>query len=137
MDVIIVKATPRDITVEPTRIGFSQAAATRTVQWLAVGSGIRIDAVEFKDPNAPIQNLHAVPNGWEGTWSTANQGIWGYIVTVSVNGVPKPPLDPEIENGPPGGGMGEDDEDDEDMEDDDDEDDEDDEDEVEEDGERW
>ena len=103
MAIIVVKATPRDITVEPTRLGFPSGSGPKTLRWLAVGTGTVIDLVEFKDAGAPIQDLHQVNGGWEGTWLTADQGIWGYTLTITVDGNQMPPLDPEIQNGPPEG----------------------------------
>lgn len=103
---IIVNPAGRDITVQPTRVGFQVNSGTKSLRWIPVGNGAAIDELQFDSEAAPIENLARQPNGeWTAEWLTDGQPqeIWKYSVTVSIGGRELPPLDPEVENGPPGG----------------------------------
>jgi len=108
---IIVNPAGRDITVQPTRVGFKVNSGTKSLRWIPVGNGAAIDDIRFDSGSAPIENLTPQANGeWTANWATDNQPeeIWKYSVTVSIGSTQLPVLDPEIENGPPGGFEGDD-----------------------------
>lgn len=103
---IVVNAAGRDITVQPTRVAFRGNSGIRSLRWLPAGNGVEITAITFDSPDAPVTNLDKQPTGeWTATWDTSDskRGTWKYSVTIAIGGTPLPTLDPEVENGPPGG----------------------------------
>ena len=103
---IVVNAAGRDITVQPTRVAFPGNSGNRSLRWLPAGNGVDIAAIAFDSPDAPIRDLQKSPGGeWTATWDTSDSklGTWKYSVTISIGGRQLPTLDPEVENGPPGG----------------------------------
>jgi hypothetical protein len=101
---INVNANGKNITVAPTRLYLDGDQGTVQLTWQANGHNVELVNVEFVS-GAPITNLGAQsPHQWTGDWDTGvTDSIWKYSVTVKVNGTDLPVLDPEIENGPPGG----------------------------------
>ncbi len=103
---IVVNAAGRDITVQPTRVAFLGNSGIRSLRWLPAGKDVEITAIEFDSAEAPITDLEKLPSGeWTATWNTSDskQGTWKYSVTIEIAGKRLPTLDPEVENGPPGG----------------------------------
>lgn len=111
---IVVSASARDLTVQPTRVAFRVNSGDRSLRWLPAGNGVSIEAITFAS-GAPIEGPTQGTGGeWVATWHTDGQQeqLWKYSVTVAINGNLLPEMDPEVENGPPSGGMEEDEEDD-------------------------
>ena len=103
---IVINAAGRDITVQPTRIAFPINSGSRNLRWFPAGNSVDITDITFDDANAPITEPQKQANGdWTATWNTDGQveKLWKYSVTVRIGTRDLPTLDPEIENGPPGG----------------------------------
>jgi len=105
---IIVAVSARNITVQPTRQYYDLEVTNQQIVWRGAGNGVTIENVDFdgKQSNAPVTNLGPGPSSgqWQGTWDMTRKGVWRYSILVAVGGtVQEPPLDPEIENDPPGG----------------------------------
>lgn len=106
---IVVSAnSDRNITVAPTRLFFPGGLGVQQVTWMPAGR-TGITGIEFP-PDAPLVSGPTGPgaNGeWIASWQTASSssegGVWKYTLDLTVDGVPLTRLDPEIQNGIPGG----------------------------------
>jgi len=106
--VITVVSNGKNITIQPTRIFLQGGQGNQEVRWKPAGNGsVRILDISFDDPN-PISDLRSVSGSddWAGTDDTGTEGVFKYTITLEVDGTALPPLDPEVENGPPGGELG-------------------------------
>lgn len=103
--VITVVSNGKNITIQPTRIWLAGGKGNQELVWKPAGSGsVKILDIRFDDPN-PISGLGPVQGSddWAGTDDTETEGTFKYTITLRVDGQDLPPLDPEVENGPPGG----------------------------------
>ena len=113
---ISVRLDGNDIIVNPPKLVLKSGHGTTTLRWVPSGNGpgeeVRVDKIRFDNGQAPFTDGQQTPDGeYTGTWDTTQADTtWKYDVTVSRNGKKLPTLDPEIQNGPPGGGTGGDDE---------------------------
>jgi len=106
--VITVLSNGRNITIQPTRIWLQSGQGNQEVVWKPAGNGsVEILDISFDGPN-PISGLgpDSETNDWAGTDDTGTEGVFKYTITLKVDGVALSPLDPEVENGPPGGELG-------------------------------